>query len=331
MRIFPFLFLLLSLDVRAQVLVNEVKVNPPGADEKYEFIEIRSNPNSTLNNIYVCVFDGDSANPGVLDRVFRVMNTTLGNSGLMLFATTLGYQNIPGDCIFEDTLAFGIAGGIIENGTNTYATFFSPIPFVEGSDYDVDNDGELELPVGAVMMDAVGWTNGNPMAIVYGGAILTQSVGTPDAAVRFFSNVTPFSSSAWYCGDLTGLPSSLEFDPLEISSNFPSAGAVLTPGAHNQPGFSSLSEEARTVNLILYPNPTEAFSRIVIPDEIRGGMALVQLFGTDGRLFFSRELFFRDKPFFDLDLSDYPSGIFHLRLSDEKFSGIANLIKTDPK
>jgi len=258
MRFFFCFFAFVSLHLQAQVLVNEVKVNPPGADEKYEFIEIRSTPNATINNIYVCVFEGDSSNPGVLDRVFRIMNTTLGNSGLMLFATSLGYQNVPADCIFKDTLAFGIAGGIIENGTNTYATFFSPIPFVEGSDYDVNNDGLLELPSGAVMMDAVGWTNGNASSIVYGGAVLTQSVGTPDAALRFFSDQTPFSAAAWYCGDLLGTASSLDFDSLETSANFPSNGAVLTPGSHNQPLWASVEEGVELLSVDAFPNPSQA-------------------------------------------------------------------------
>jgi hypothetical protein len=307
----------ICLQAYGQVLINEVKVNPPGADEKYEFIEIRSTPNSTLNNIYVCVIEGDSANPGVMDRVFRIVNTPLGNSGLLLLATSLGYSNVPADCVFRDTLAFAIPGGIIENGSNTYASFFSPVPFVEGSDYDTDNDGQLELPTGAIMMDAVGWTNGNASAVVYGGVEIFQSVGTPDAAVRFFSNTTPLNQSAWYCGDLTGQPSSLTFDPLEVSANFPASGAILTPGAHNQPGFSSVPEIFRKSGVLVFPNPAE--------DEIR-----VDLSGLNSIKFQELRIYdshgkecvrfndFSNNDMEAINIRDLPSGYYHLEwISDE--------------
>ena len=325
-RIF-LLGLLLPFGVAAQVLINEVKVNPPGADEKYEFIEIRSYPNTTLNNIYVCVFEGDSSNPGVLDRVFRVMNTTLGSSGLMLFATSLGYPNVPSDCVFKDTLVFGITGGIIENGTNTYATFFSTIPFVEGSDYDIDNDGQLELPTGAVMMDAVGWTNGNPSAIVYGGAVLSQAVGTPDAAVRFYSNSTAFSSSAWYCGDLLGGASSLDFDTLETSANFPSSGAVLTPGSHNQPLWASLSEHDKLFSILAFPNPSAGLFQLRLFESSIGGLEYLEVFDAQGKRCLSQSLQYRSGEFLELDLSGLPDGLYHLNYFADKTCRKVKLLK----
>jgi hypothetical protein len=154
-------------------------------------------------------------------------------------------------------LNFGIPGGVLENGNTTFAVIFSPIPIVNNADYDTNNDGTLDLPSGAILQDAVGWNNGDLTALIYGGVVLTQSAGTPDAAVRFFENTTPFSKPAWYNGDLMG---STNFDPLEISSNFPEGG-FLTPGDFNVPNLVGI-EQAIATQIEIYPNPCSNQFRI---------------------------------------------------------------------
>ena len=54
--IFLISFILLGFSAQAQLLLNEIVVNPPGSDEPFEFIELKGNPGITLNNMYVCVF-----------------------------------------------------------------------------------------------------------------------------------------------------------------------------------------------------------------------------------------------------------------------------------
>jgi hypothetical protein len=250
-------FFLLGSNAQAQLLLNEIVVNPPGSDNPFEFIELKGNPGNTLNNIYVCVFEGDSASAGNCDLVFPLNNITLGSNGLLLIATSLGFPNIPTATTFIDTLNFGIPGGILENGNTTFAIIFSPTPIVYNADYDTNNDGTLDLPSGAILQDAVGWNNGDLTALIYGGVVLTQSAGTPDAAVRFFENTTPFSKPAWYNGDLIG---STNFDPLEISSNFP-VGGSMTPGDFNTPNAVGI-EKAFESNLEIYPNPCSNQFRI---------------------------------------------------------------------
>jgi hypothetical protein len=250
-------FILLGSNAQAQLLLNEIVVNPPGSDEPFEFIELKGNPGITINNIYVCVFEGDSASAGNCDLFVPLNNVTLGSNGLLLIATSLGFTNVPAATTFIDTLNFGIPGGVLENGNTTFAVIFSPIPIVYNADYDTNNDGTLDLPSGAILQDAVGWNNGDLTALIYGGVVLTQSAGTPDAAVRFFENTTPFSKPAWYNGDLTG---STSFDPLEISSNFP-VGGFLTPGDFNVPNLVGI-EKAIESNLEIYPNPCSNQFRI---------------------------------------------------------------------
>ncbi len=277
-------FLLLGSDSQAQLLLNEIVVNPPGADEPFELIELVGNPGITINNIYVCVFEGDSASAGNCDLVIPLNNITLGSNGLLFIATSLGFANVPAATTFIDTLNFGIPGGVLENGNTTFAVIFSPTPIVNNADYDTNNDGTLDLPLGAILQDAVGWNNGDLTALIYGGVVLTQSAGTPDAAVRFFGNTTPFSKPAWYNGDLSG---STNFDPLEISSNFP-VGGFLTPGDFNVPNLVGI-EKAIESNLEIYPNPCSNQFRISgLQNEVSykvcdlAGRTLIQGLTSDG-------------------------------------------------
>jgi hypothetical protein len=247
------LLLLGSGALNAQLVLNEILVNPPGNDNPFEFVELRGTPGTTLNNIFLCVFEGDSASAGNCDLSIPLNGVTIGSNGLIFVGTSIGYTNIPSETYFKDTLLFGIPEGYLENGNTTFALVFSTVNMIENADYDLDNNGVLDLPQGAVLLDAVGWTNGDLYAVIYGGVVLTQSAGTPDAAVRFYDNLTPFSKPAWYNGDITDLDS---FDPQEVSDNFPSDEETgLTPGNHNIPndgvGLETITE--RTIEL--YPNP----------------------------------------------------------------------------
>lgn len=235
----------------AQLLLNEIVVNPPGTDDPYEFVELKGEPGTTINQIYLCVFEGDSASAGNCDMSIPLRNITLGSNGLLFVGTSIGYPNLPSATAKKDTLLFAVPGGYLENGNTTFALVFSTTNIIEDVDYDTNNDGVLDLPQGALLMDAVGWTNGDQYAKIYGGVVLTQSAGTPDAAVRFFDNTTAFSKPAWYNGDLTDLTI---FDPLEISDNFPVGGAI-TPGNHNVPNNGIGFEKIADVSSGIYPNP----------------------------------------------------------------------------
>jgi hypothetical protein len=260
---------------QAQLLVNEIKVNAPGQDDPFEFIELKGTPNTTINNYYFVAFEGDPGSAGEADIVFPVNNVTLKGNGLLLYATSLGYSNIPAETNFVDTLLFAIPGGYIENGSNTFATIFSTIPIVRGFDYDSDNDGVLELPPGAVVIDAVGYTNGNPDAILYNGiTALTQSAGTPDALVRFYGNAVPNSFSAWYNGDLLGDPNTVMFDPLKVSANFPSGG-MLSPGNHNLPNSLSVRSLNQQLQFMVYPNPATDMLMLEIQQNVTSAYHII--------------------------------------------------------
>ena len=292
----------------AQLLLNEVYVNPPGADEPYEFIELRGTPGTTLNNIYVVVFEGDSASAGNSDLVIPLNNVTIGSSGLILICTTLAYPNVNVGTTVKDTLIFGIPGGYLENGNTSFVVLFSPLPILSGVDYDTNNDGTLDLPSGAVLQDAMGWNNGDATALIYGGVSLTQSAGTPDAAARFYANTTAFSLAAWYNGDITD---SGEFDPLEVSNNMPAEGA-LSPGSHNPPNNVSVGKMLQSSDLEFYPNPCNELLKIKINSGF--SRAQINIYDLQGKLVLNRLVADGNVN----EVNDFRDGLYFLEVTSEK-------------
>lgn len=239
------LFCLLSLltgvvTISYAQLLNELLVNPNGADENCEYVELKGTGGMSLNNIHFLSIEGDNtSNPGVIDLVVDLSGEFLGSNGLLVMTPSSpgmacgsrNYYSPPTTRV----LVSDMNGGGLETGANSWLLVSSTVPITQGMDYDVDNDGVLELlPGSAVILDAVGWqANGDISDIVYGSVLLPAIVGnTPDAAVRFPENNAANSIPAWYYGDMSGLVNSLEFDITEVSANFPVDG-ILTPGQHN--------------------------------------------------------------------------------------------------
>jgi hypothetical protein len=304
------LFSLYAITVNAQLLVNEINVNPPGADSPFEFVELKGTPGSTLSNMYLCVFEGDATSSGNCDLVIPLNNVIIGSNGLIFIGTRLGFPNLPAETTVIDTLIFAVPGGILENGSTTFLTVFSPIPILYNVDYDVDDDGVLELPIGAVVQDAVSWSNGSPDAKLYFGIQLTQSAGTPDAAVRFYGNNTPFSIPAWYNGDIEGNSNSLIFDPLKISSNFPVGGA-LTPGDHNVPNNVGIAEKSLQ-KIKMFPIP--AYD-VVYFENTSSNILHAALLDFSGRVIQTKTILSQNR--FDLPI-DLKPGIYVMEISTDK-------------
>ncbi len=298
---------ILFFEVKAQLLLNEIKVNPPGNDNPFEFIELKGTAGSMLSNTYLLILEGDSGSAGNSDLVIRLNNITLGSNGLYFIGTSLGYP-IAAPTLLRDTLIFGIPGGILENGSSTYMLVFSNTPIVYGIDYDTNNDGVLELPQGAVILDSFGWiTAGVTTAILYTSAVLAQSNGTPDAAVRFYGNNDANSAAAWYCGDLIGTGASGTFDALEISFNFPTGGA-LSPGDHNLPNTLAVKEIDATKQLMVSPNPAQNKIKVLGIN----GNATYQVFDMTGKLRASGQVLLNQQT--EIDVLDFTDGLYLLKV-----------------
>ncbi|MBD2180567.1 DUF3616 domain-containing protein [Planktothrix sp. FACHB-1355] len=224
-------------NIVASPLINEVNVNPPGTDSNYEYIELKGLAKQSLANLYLVAVSGNNGERGLAKFVKNLNSQSFGSNGLLAIQNG-GYTVPTGTTVVTDTRLSGM--GFLDNATNSFLLINSPTALTENTDYDSDNDGVLELPTGAKIMDAVGWSDGDSGDLVYGGVSLTQSSGTPDAATRLPTNSTPNSAAAWYNGDLSGSANSVTYSSSQVSSNFPTGGA-LTPGDVNVPNTSGTS------------------------------------------------------------------------------------------
>jgi hypothetical protein len=246
------------------VVLNELLVDPPGTDT-CEYIEIRGTPNGTLFGLYFLSIEGDGTGTGAADQAIDLSSFTLGSNGLLVIKSsgTPSHTFPTGTTIVtrpETT-------GLLENGSNSFALVYSPNTVIaQGLDLDLNNDGTIDnLPSGAVVIDAVGWKDGDGLTNndkVYGVDLSryddpnapTSIIFTPDAATRFPTDLTPNSAAAWYVGDiLGGTPNGqleTQYDPAELSSNAPSGTPVITPGAANYPQPTALKGDMNGDNAV---------------------------------------------------------------------------------
>ena len=229
------------------VVLNELLVNPPGTDS-CEYIEIRGTPNGTLFGLYFLSIEGDGTVAGAADQAIDLGSYTLGSNGLLVITSS----GTPAHTFPSETtiVTRPELDGLLENGSNSFALVYSPNSVISvGLDLDTNNDGTIDnLPSGAVIIDAVGWTDGGVGDLIYGVDrsayvdINDPSQGvlfTPDAATRFPNDLTANSAAAWYFGDIlsgtTNGQLETQYDPAKLSSNAPAGTPVITPGDANYP------------------------------------------------------------------------------------------------
>ncbi len=253
------------------LVINEFKVNIPEDEHRKQFIELKGQASETLKNVYMVVLDGDEKGDdekpfedwGYVDYVKPLSGVKVGKNGLVLIKNPEEYNDaadadttlVNDESIRtydEDEDGEAFKDGILEHDAVTFLLVQSDTPITQGSDLDSDNDGILELPKNAVILDSVGWEAGGK---TYSDAVLVQSASDPDAATRFYGNADSVSQAAWANGDIyedpekddEELPDERLYDTLQASSNLPPKAAV-TPGTHNfrQAPFVLLNEMVTT-------------------------------------------------------------------------------------
>lgn len=220
-----------------RLLLNELKVNPPGAeDAPYEFVELLGPPNLYLTNIFFVVLEGNAeSNPGLARTVIDLSGAQLGSAGLLAILGDGHPYNIPGGTRVVLAPQLSQPGGALGNGSVSFLLVSSPGPLIEGSDLDAGDNGMAEgFPAGTTVLDSVAWLDGGNGDKIYTPVLLTQTNGTPDAATRWLGNTNANSIAAWFHNDLLGPNAgSLAYEGQGGSLNFP-YGSVLTVGAANK-------------------------------------------------------------------------------------------------
>ncbi|HTD67575.1 MAG TPA: hypothetical protein VK846_13700, partial [Candidatus Limnocylindria bacterium] len=219
------------------VLLNELKVNPPGPeDAPYEFVELLGAPNALLTNVYLLVIEGNlEANPGTATAVLDLSGTQLGSSGLLVILGDGHPYTIPNGVRVFLSSELSQPGGALGNGSASFLLVSSPAAVVQKSDLDAGDNGKLEgLPPGTTILDSVAWLDGGDGDEIYSAAKLTQDAGIPDAATRLPGNAAANSAAAWINAPLAGSdPQSVSYAAQDGSAFFP-YGSSLTIGAFNK-------------------------------------------------------------------------------------------------
>jgi hypothetical protein len=235
----------LLVSTRADVLINEILVNPPGSNDARQFVELRNTDGAgSATNLWLLQVDGSLTNVGVVDEKWDLSDLRFGANGLLLLgnnydSTPLGgpWSNLVSSMTESgDPASFG--AGDLANSSATWLLVSNCSASVTNSaDLDANNDGVVDYPSPWVaVLDSVGWSNSSG-GRVYSPASLIQKSGMPDAATRIRNNDTPMSKAAWYNSDiLTNATDTLgrTYDAGQASASTP-ANAVLTPGDLNYP------------------------------------------------------------------------------------------------
>jgi hypothetical protein len=148
-----------------QIYLNEIYASHSGTD-LYEFIELKSAPARSLDNIVVIIVEGDwssSGNEGTCDRVWDLTGYSTGATGHFVLGTTgLNGGGAPAVPDFDIGLQ-----DRIENGSNTFYLIDAGSPAnvaslvaLLGTDVDPDNDGITVIPTLGTILDSVGLVDG---------------------------------------------------------------------------------------------------------------------------------------------------------------------------
>ncbi len=236
------------------VRINEFMTNSIGQDQPWEYVEFTGTASSGMGGLYFLAIEGDNNQYlGGSDFVADLSSKSLGSNGLALVKAFNGGHVTPDantTLIFNslfDTTNTNALRGFDSDHTNSYLLIYSPTAtFGEYFDFDWNNDGTLELPADAMIIDAVGQNDGGGGDIVYGGVSLSlpldingQPIWVPDQVSRIRANTTASSASAWFYGDHLGTDDALVYDTAK-SIGLPIAGAAANPGQVNVAGTTPL-------------------------------------------------------------------------------------------
>lgn len=165
----------------AQVYINEMLVNPPGADSSatrgLEFFELRGTPNLSLSGYYLLSIEGQgTTGRGDINQFFNLSSFSIGANGYLAAVQYRSpYAILPGASVVSNSFSYG--WGQANSSTNSSAGHSSDAAQLDlensaatmvlvniGSgaapsltlDLDSNNDGVMDLPSGWSVLDSVG-------------------------------------------------------------------------------------------------------------------------------------------------------------------------------
>ena len=237
------------------ILLNELWINSPGNDPPHEFVELKGEADVPFGSLYYVAFEGIVGDrEGSSEKVVNLgpfangSAQSDGNGYTVLTPDAADFAfNLPAAATQIDGLG-SIAQENVStaNDSTTYMIVFSPFTRLTETefDYDWDNDGALELPLGAQIVDSVGVRVEGVEDQLYGPATNRASFAVTDPDVdaisRELMDETRNEGDAWIGGDLEPAGDDyLLYEPGE-SFDIPVTGGALSPGEPNVDSTSAL-------------------------------------------------------------------------------------------
>ncbi|MBL8856958.1 MAG: hypothetical protein JNL28_00415 [Planctomycetes bacterium] len=176
---------------QAQYTISELLINPPGADNTQETLEIQGLPAGPMTGWWFLSIEGDSTASGTLDQAVDLSPFTMDAVGVLTIRADAS-AILPLPCIPPPyTWVVYDFSPDLENGTNTFVLGSGTPPAV-GTDLDTDDDGVIDAgALGTfVPADAVAVTDGDAGDLMYGAALGGFDVPydgyTPSALYRIY-------------------------------------------------------------------------------------------------------------------------------------------------
>ena len=230
-------------------LLNEVHINPPGADENFEFVEIIHTglKARSTNNLYLLRLDAKGGGKGRIREAWNLDGLATGSNGLLLLGDEYGRSPSTqpfADLIGNATVLADPEGlGSEDIGPGDSFSLLLVRGFTGQVAIDVDSDDTPPLDTQNLpwteLIDSVAIRDtSDGDTVVYSDADLSQTSYQPDSISRVAGNVTPNSAVAWYGGDLLGAAQSgVKFDPASrFTAGLEASEIEVTPGQHNAGG-----------------------------------------------------------------------------------------------
>ena len=162
-----------SIDEPSEARLNEIYASHAGTDDM-EFIELVGPPGASLDAHAVLIVEGDSSNPGTLDRVWDLSGLSIPASGYFVLGDT---------AVSPNDYDLG-ASNTIENGTETFylvqSCDIAGLTALIGTDIDPDGDLITLIPTLATIVDIIAMVDGGFGSgdLVYDGAATVGPDGT---------------------------------------------------------------------------------------------------------------------------------------------------------
>lgn len=222
------------------LLLNEILMNSPGNDPPHEFVELAGLANMGFGSLYYVAIEGlVGPNTGAFDKVVDLGPYANGSNGLALLTPQEpGYAfNVnPATTQIQDLGTVAVENVNTNNDSVTIMILYSPSRELSkfAFDYDWNDDGSLDLPLGVQVVDSLGVRTLGLADQVYGPTanILAFTAAEVDAVSRKRNDSDRNDGTAWFGGNLTSAGDDyLLYEP--SSTALPVTGASMSPGDIN--------------------------------------------------------------------------------------------------